>query len=36
MWIIKNHLPDVIKPVREIKVIKIILIDIKDNLEKQA
>ena len=32
--IIKNYLPDVIKPVREIKIIKAILVNIKGNLKK--
>ena len=36
MWITKNYLPDVIKPVREIKAIKMILINIKRNLKEQA
>ena len=36
IWIIKNYLPDVIKPIREIKAIKIILVDIKDNFKEQA
>ena len=36
MWITKNYLPDVIKPVREIEAIKAILVNIKGNLEKQA
>ena len=36
MWIIKNYLPDVIKPVRKIKAIKAILVNIKGNFEKQA
>jgi len=36
IWIIKNYLPDVIKPVREIEVIKTILVNIKRNLKKQA
>ena len=36
MWIIKNYLPDIIRPVKEMEVIKIILIDIKDNLKEQA
>ena len=36
MWIIKNYLPDVIRPVREMKAIKAILANIKENLEKQA
>jgi len=35
-WIIKNYLPDVIKPVREIEAIKAILVNIKGNFEKQA
>ena len=35
-WIIKNYLPDVIKPVKEIKAIKAILVNIKRNLKKQA
>jgi len=35
-WIIKNYLPDVMRPVREIKAIKAILVNIKRNLEKQA
>jgi len=36
MWITKNYLPDIIKPVREIEAIKIILIDIKSNFKEQA
>jgi len=32
----KNYLPDVMKPVREIKAIKATLVNIKGNLEKQA
>jgi len=36
MWIIKNYLPNVIKPVREMEVIKITLIDIKGNFKEQA
>ena len=32
----KNYLPDVMKPVKEIKTIKIILVDIKNNLKEQA
>ena len=36
MWIIKNYLPDVIKPVREMETIKMILVDIKNNLKEQA
>jgi len=36
VWITKNYLPEIIKPVREIKAIKVILINIKGNLKKQA
>jgi len=36
MWIIKNYLPDVIKPVKEMEVIKISLVDIKGNFKEQA
>jgi len=36
MWIIKNYLPDVMRPVKEIKAIKATLVNIKGNLEKQA
>jgi len=36
MWIIKNYLPDVIRPVKEIKAIKAILVNIKGNFKKQA
>jgi len=36
MWITKNYLLDIIKPVREIKAIKTILVNIKGNLKKQA
>jgi len=36
MWIIKNYLPDVIKPVREMETIKATLVNIKGNLKKQA
>ena len=36
MWIIKNYLPDVIKPVKEMEAIKAILVNIKGNLKKQA
>ena len=36
MWITKNYLLDVIRPVREIKAIKVILINIKRNFKKQA
>jgi len=36
VWIIKNYLPDVIKPVREMEAIKAILVNIKGNLKKQA
>jgi len=32
----KNYLPDIIKPVREIKAIKTTLVNIKRNLKKQA
>jgi len=32
----KNYLLDIIKPVKEIKTIKAILVNIKGNLEKQA
>ena len=35
-WIIKNYLPDIIKPVKEMEAIKAILVNIKGNLEKQA
>jgi len=36
MWIIKNYLPDIIKPVKEIETIKTILVNLKRNLKKQA
>jgi len=36
VWIIKNYLSDVMKPVREIEAIKMILIDIKNNFKEQA
>jgi len=36
VWITKNYLLNVIKLVKEIKAIKITLINIKDNFEKQA
>jgi len=36
IWIIKNYLPDVIKPVKEMEAIKIILINIKNNFKEQA
>jgi len=36
IWIIKNYLPDIIRPVREIETIKAILVNIKRNFEKQA
>ena len=36
MQITKNYLPDIIKPVREIKAIKTTLVNIKRNLKKQA
>jgi len=36
VWIIKNYLPDVIKPVRKMEIIKAILVNIKGNLKKQA
>ena len=32
--IIKNYLPDVIKPVKEIETIKAILVNIKENLKE--
>jgi len=35
-WITRNYLPDVIKPVLEMEAIKQTLVNIKDNLEKQA
>ena len=35
-WIIKNYLPDVIKPVKKMKAIKMTLIDIKGNLKEQV
>jgi len=34
MWITKNYLSDVIKPVREMEAIKTTLVNIKRNLEK--
>ena len=34
--ITKNYLPNIIKPVKEIKIIKMTLVDIKDNLKEQA
>jgi len=36
MWIIKNYLPDIIRPVKEMEAIKAILVNIKRNLKKQA
>jgi len=36
MWIIKNYLPDVMRPVREIETIKATLVNIKGNLKKQT
>ena len=36
MWITKNYLLDVIKPVKEIETIKMILVNIKSNFKKQA
>jgi len=36
MWIIKNYLPNVMRPVREMETIKAILVNIKGNFEKQA
>ena len=36
MWIIKNYLLNIIRPVKEIEAIKIILINIKGNLKEQA
>jgi len=36
VWIIKNYLSDVIKPVREMEIIKATLVNIKGNFEKQA
>jgi len=36
MWITKNYLSDIIRPVREMETIKAILVNIKGNLEKQA
>jgi len=33
-WIIKNYLLNVMKPVREIKTIKAILVNIKGNFKK--
>ena len=36
MWIIKNYLLNIIRPVKEIKAIKMILINTKENLEEQA
>ena len=35
-WIMKNYLPDVIKPVKEMETIKVTLINIKDNFKEQA
>ena len=35
-WITKNYLPDVIKPVLEVEVIKQVLVNTKDNLKEQA
>jgi len=32
----KNYLLDIIKPVKEIEVTKMILVDIKSNLKKKA
>jgi len=34
VWITKNYLPDVMKPVKEIKAIKATLVNIKGNLKK--
>jgi len=36
MWIIKNYLLNVIKPVKEMEAIKMTLINIKNNLKKQV
>ena len=36
MWIIKNYLPDIIKPVKKMKTIKMALVNIKGKFEKQV
>jgi len=36
MWITKNYLPDVVKPVKEIEAIKMTLVNIKGNFKEQA